>query len=161
MAEINGEFITQESTRAKAAAALGLNQPSALDVVHREDYKSDVDYIHALTETQKEMDDPLYQKAARKAAAEAQRRQEEKIREEQRKEYAETLKSVKLDAVDSRAINEEAAAQAQRDLAAGKITYSELGERIMRYGNELTEQKKREKAANMMFNRMMRAGREI
>lgn len=156
MPEIIGEFITQESIKAKAASAFGLDQPSALDVVHRENYKSDVDYIHALTETQAKMDNPEYQKAARKVAAEDRRRQEEEIRKAQRREYDEILKSVKLDDIDKRAIDKEAAQEARRDLAAGKITLSELGQRIESYGEKLTDQKRRERAASIQFNRCLR-----
>lgn len=156
MAEIQGTITTPEMTRERMKAALGLDQPSALDVVRREDYKSDVEYIHALTETQAMMDAPEYQKAARRVAAEKQRRQEQETREAQRKEYDEILKDVTLQEYQKKEIDTKATEMARRDLAAGKIFASDLGRRIEKYAAELTEEKKRELAANIQMNRMFR-----
>lgn len=150
------EIVTKESTTEKVAAALGFNQPSALDVVRREEFKSDADYIHALTETQAKMDDPEYQRAARKVAEEDRRRQEKAIREEQRKEYSEILKTVKLSDLDRRTVDTQAAELARRDLAAGRIFASDLAGRIEHYAEELTEKKKRDLAAGIQFNRCLR-----
>ena len=150
------EFVSKEAMAEKAATAFGFNQPSALDIVHREDYENDVAYIHALTEAQAKMDNPEYQRAARKVAEEDRRRQEKAIREEQRKEYSEILKTVKLSDLDRRTVDTQAAEMARRDLAAGRIFASDLAGRIEHYAEELTEKKKRDLAAGIQFNRCLR-----
>lgn len=156
MAEIEATISSKETTKEKAAAAFGMNQPSALDVVRRDDYVNDVEYIHALAETQARMDDPAYQRAARKVAAEDQQRHEKEIRDEQRKEYAAILTGVKLSDMDRRSIDTQAAELARKDLAAGKIFASDLGKQIEKHAGELTEKKKRELAAGIQFNRALR-----
>jgi tRNA(Ser,Leu) C12 N-acetylase TAN1 len=156
MAEIQATITSPEMMQEKMKAALGFDQPSALDVVRREDYKSDVEYIHALAETQAMMDAPEYQKAARKVAAEKQRRQEQETREAQHKEYNDILNGVTLQEHEKKEIDTKAAEMARSDLGAGKIFASDLGRRIEKYAAELTEKKKRELAANIQMNRLFR-----
>ena len=64
-----------------------------------------------------------------------------------------------LDSVDQKNIDTEAADLARRDLAAGRISASALGATIEQYARDLSEKKKDSKAANQLFNKLLRGGK--
>lgn len=64
-----------------------------------------------------------------------------------------------LDSVDQKNIDTEAADLAHRDLAAGRISASALGATIEQYARDLSEKKKDSKAANQLFNQLLRGGK--
>lgn len=61
-----------------------------------------------------------------------------------------------LDSVDKKNIDAEAAELARRDLGAGRIAASDLGESIEKYAVQLSEKRKNEKASAELFNRILR-----
>ena len=156
MAEIVQELMTRDTIRAKAAAALGLNQPNPEDVIHREDYESDAAFAVALARLTQTMNTPEYRAAARKVGVTAQKQNEDEEREAQRKEYAEIRKTVKLDSVDLERIDKEALTLARQQLAEGKIAYSQLGETVETIAKQLTERVKDRKAGNIQLNAAFR-----
>ena len=50
MAELRGTLTTPSDRRAKAAAAFGVKTTSVFDIVHKEDYNNEAEYIKALYE---------------------------------------------------------------------------------------------------------------
>lgn len=153
---IKATFVKSSDLRKGVEAALGFNTPSALDLVDRGNFKDDAEYIGALVETQKNLENRDFQRAARKVAEEQRIRAEKEAREAQRKEYAEIRGRVTLADYEVQEIDKEAARLAQRELALGKIYASELGEKIKDYADTLTEKKKADKAAGIQFNALFR-----
>lgn len=144
---------TTETTRAKAAHAFGLDQPSALDAVKRSDFDSDEAYLNAATLYEMERSNPEYQATRRRLAAELESRQEQDAA------YKEIRAGVKLDYIEQKEVDREAAELARRDLAAGKIGVSDLGAAIASHAEKLTAQRLDTKAGNMLFNGIIRGRR--
>lgn len=153
---INANIETAESVREKAKAALGFDLSSALDLVKRGDYDSDEAYLDACTRAELERSSPEYRAARSRLKAEYRARQEEQERKAQAENYRSIRANVALDSLDQRNIDEQAADLARRDLAANRIAASELGKAIEKYAQDLSEQRKDEKASNALFNAMLR-----
>lgn len=154
--EVQANFITNDTIKDKAAAALGLDAQSAFDIVRREDYPNEAAYIKALADVSEAMQKPEYQRARRKAAEEEQRRNEAAIRAEQRKEFQTIRRGVTLTQAEKERIDRQAADMARRDLAAGRIFASGLGAKIEEYAGQLTDSAKDSKASAMQFNTFIR-----
>lgn len=150
---------TAESTRAKAAAKLGFDQPSAFDLVDARQYTDNESYLDALVEADLKLNNPEYQAARRRLKAEYRERLESERRAAQEAAYKDIRSSVRLDDLDQRQIDAEAAELARRDLAAGRIVASAMGSAIETYAEKLTEQRKDSRAANQLFNAMLRGQR--
>ena len=159
MAEMDMRIETSEDTRAKIAAKLGLDQPSALDMVDRSKFATDAEYIDAAVQMEAKISNPEYQAARRRVSAEYAQRQEAEERARQEQEYKKIRGSVQLDDLDRREIDAQARDMARRDLAAGRIFVSDLGAAIENYARQLTEQRKDAKAGNELFNTMLRRKR--
>lgn len=159
MAEMDMRIETTESTRAKIAEKMGLDQPSAFDLVDRSKYADDESYLDAVIRTDMERNNPEYQAARRRLKAEYRYRQEREQRAAQEAAYKEIRSTVQLDGLDRREIETQAAEMARRDLAAGRISTSGLGEAIEQYAQELSEKRKDTKASNQLFNAMLRGQR--
>ncbi len=127
------------------------------DVVHREDYKTEADYIQALAKTSQVMESDAYRRAVSKASIEARQREEAEIRKAQREEYAEIRKGIKLSEMQQKDIDKRAGEMARADLAAGKIGTADLGRQIEKYAAELGDEEKSTQAAGIQFNNMLRA----
>ena len=159
MAEMELRIETPESTRAKIAEKMGLDQPSAFDLVDRSKYADDESYLDAVIRADMERNNPEYQAARRRLKAEYRYRQEREQRAAQEAAYKEIRSTVQLDGLDRREIDTQAAEMARRDLAAGRISTSGLGEAIEQYAQELSEKRKDTKASNQLFNAMLRGQR--
>ena len=96
---------------------------------------------------------------SRRIRAEYRARQEREQREKQETAYKEIRSTVQLDSVDIKEIDAQAAELAKRDLAAGRISASDLGTAIAHYAGQLTEKRKDTKASNLLFNSMLRGKR--
>lgn len=153
---INANIETAESVREKAKAAFGFDMPGALDLVSRSDYDSDEAYLDACTRAELERSSPEYRAARSRLKAAYRARQEEQERKAQTENYKVIRASVTLDSLDQRNIDEQAADLARRDLAAGRISASALGATIEQYARDLSEKKKDSKAANQLFNAVLR-----
>ena len=156
MAEFEGKITTGAMEREKAAAALGTNQRSAFDIVHREDYKTEAEYIQALAATSKALETPEYQKAARKAAEDQIRRNEAEIRKAQRAEFQEIRKGITLQPYQREQIDKQAAEMARADLAAGKIGTADMGKTIEQHAKALQDRETDAQAAAQQFNSFLR-----
>ena len=159
MADIDLRIETPESTRTKIAEKLGLDQPSAFDLVDRSKYADDESYLDAVIKADMERNNPEYQAARRRLKQEYRERMEREQRTEQEAAYKEIRSTVQLDGLDQREIDTQAAEMARRDLAAGRISASGLGKAIEDYAKQLTEKCKDEKACNQLFNAMLRGQR--
>ena len=159
MANIEAKIETSETTRQKAAALFGLDQPSTFDIVRRENYSCDGDYLDAVALEQLKRDNPAFIEARRRAAAEYRQRTEQQQREEQAAAYKEIRSTVQLDDVDQREIDTEAVELARLDLSAGRIAASGLGTAIEKHAKELSEKRKDIRASNQLFNDMLRGKR--
>ena len=151
-----GTFTTGTMAREKAAAALGANQKSAFDIVKREDYQTEAEYIQALAATSKALESPEYQRAARKAAEEEIRREEAEIRKAQREQFQEIRKGITLTPMQQEAIDKRAAERARADLAAGRIGTADMGKAIQDHAAELGNREKDTQAAAAQFNAFIR-----
>ena len=158
MAEMQAKIETRQDTAAKFAAKLGVDQPSVFDVVNRSSYATEDAYLDALTLEEMRRNNPEYQ-AARRLSVEYRERQEREQRIAQEAAYKEIRSTVQLDGLDRREIDTQAAEMARRDLAAGRISTSGLGEAIERYAQDLSEKRKDTKASNQLFNAMLRGQR--
>lgn len=154
--EPHANIETADSVKAKARAALGLDLSSALDLVNRSDYDSEEAYLDAAAKAELERSNPEYRSIRSRLKAELRQRTEQEERKAQGEAYKAIRAGVSLDSVDRKAIDEQAADLARRDLAAGRITASMLGKRIEDYAAKLGEERKSEKAGNALFNAMLR-----
>ena len=159
MAEMDMRIETTKSTRAKFAEKMGLDQPSAFDLVDRRKYADDESYLDAVIKADMERNNPEYQAARRRLKAEYRERMEREQRAEQEAAYKEIRSTVQLDGLDQRESDTQAAEMARRDLAAGRISASGLGKAIEDYAKKLTEKRKDTKASNQLFNAMLRGQR--
>lgn len=157
--ELNASIETKESTREKARAALGLDLSSALDVVDRGHFDSEEAYLDAAVKAEMARRDPEYRSIRSRLKAELRQRTEQEERKAQGEAYKAIRASVSLDSVDQKNIDTEAADLARRDLAAGRISASALGATIEQYARDLSEKKKDSKAANQLFNQLLRGGK--
>ena len=145
-----------DNLKEKLVSQLGFNAPSAADLVSRDDYDTEEEYLSALVTTAAKLDSPEVKRALRQAGRERMEIDEEAERERQRKEYKFIRGSVKLDSTDKQNITREATSRARADLAAGKISPFELGERIAAYTESLAKDTKDRKAANQQINAQLR-----
>lgn len=159
MADMDLRIETTESTRAKIAEKMGLDQPSAFDLVDRSKYADDESYLDAVIKVDMEHNNPEYQATRRRLKAEYRERMEHQQRAEQEAAYKEIRSTVQLSGLDQREIDTEAANLARRDLAAGRISASGLGKAIEDYAKRLTEKRKDTKASDQLFNAMLRGER--
>ena len=153
---INANIETAESIKERAKAAFGFDLPSVFDLLERSDYDSDEAYLDACTRAEMERSSPEYRAARSRLKAEYRQRTEEQERKAQDEAYKTIRAAVTLDSIDQRNIDEKAADLARRDLAAGRIAASGLGDAIAKYAEKLGEERKTEKASAQMFNSMIR-----
>ena len=154
--EATANIETRKTVREKAKAAFGFDLSSALDLCARSDYATDEQYLDACARAELERSSPEYRAARSRLKAEYSARQEAQARRAQAESYKAIRASVCLDSVDQRSIDEQAAALARRDLAAGRIAASALGAAIEKYAQALGEKRKDEKASSSLFNAMLR-----
>ena len=143
--------------KARLEAALGVNMPTAAELVRREDYKTELEYLSALADMAVKLENPDVKRALRQSGRASVDEQEADVRAKQREEYARIRAEVQLDQLDEAEINHEATRRAREDMASGKIQFSGMGEAIERYGKELTEQRKDAKASQQQFNEYLRS----
>jgi hypothetical protein len=156
MAAFETHFETSETTRAKAAAKLGFDKTSTLDRLDRSTFADDDAYLDAAVKLELERNTPEYQRTRRRLAAQLTEQDEAAQQEATEREYLKIRNAIKLDSADVQQIDREAAALARRDLAAGKIPASALGETIAEYAAQLTERQKDRRAGSQLFNSMLR-----
>lgn len=159
MADLDLRIENTASTRAKVAAKMGFDQPSAFDLVDRSKYTDDESYLDAVIKADMERSSPEYQAARRRLKAEYRERLEREQRANQEAAYKEIRATLQLDDLDRQEIDTQATEMARRDLAAGKISASGLGKAIEDYAKQLVEKRKDEKAGNQLFNAMLRGQR--
>lgn len=157
--EIVQELQTRESTRKKAAALFGFDQPRAVDVIHREDFATDAEYAVALAQMEMTMSTPEYQRAIRKATVENRQRAEEEEAKANLEEYAKIRESVTLNSFEQSQVEEKARLLAMDDFRAGKIHASDLGTSAIKHFSRLEKEALDQKASNMHFNSMIRQER--
>lgn len=156
---INANIETAETVREKAKAALGFDLSSALDLVKRGDYDSEEAYLDAAVKAEMARSSLEYRSIRSRLKAELRQRTEQEERKAQGEAYKAIRANVSLDSVDQKNIDTEAADLARRDLAAGRISASALGATIEQYARDLSEKKKDSKAANQLFNQLLRGGK--
>lgn len=76
MADMDLRIETTKSTRAKIAEKMGLDQPSAFDLVDRSRYADGESYLDAVIKADMERNNPEYQAARRRLKAEYRERME-------------------------------------------------------------------------------------
>lgn len=159
MAEMDMRIETRESTTAKVAEKLGFDQVSAFQLVDRSKYADDESYLDAVIKVEMERSSPEYRAARQRVKAQYREKLEREQREKQESAYKEIRSTVQLDSMDIKEIDGQAAELAKRDLAAGRISASDLGTAIAHYADQLAEKCKDTKASNRLFNDMLRGRR--
>ena len=97
---INAHLETADSVREKAKSALGFDRSSALDLVNREAFASDEDYLDAATKAELERSSREYRAARSRLKAEYRARQEDEQRTVQKETYKTLRAEVTLDDLD-------------------------------------------------------------
>lgn len=154
--ELDARIDTPDTVRERVAAALGFNEPSALDLVDRSRYSDEDSYLDAATKAELERSTPEYRATRARLKAELRERTEREQKERQSTAYSTIRANMGLDDLERRNIDAEAANLARRDLAAGRISASGLGATIEKYAEDLSEKRKDEKASGALFNQMLR-----
>lgn len=150
---------SKSTIREKASRAFNFDQGSALDAVRRADYPTDDAYLDAAATYELARSTPEFQAARRKLQRELAEREEAAQREQQAAEFARLRASMKLSTHDQKSVDEKAAELAHRDLAAGRIGASGLGQAIEGHAKTLTDQRLDEKTCAALFNQILRSGR--
>lgn len=156
MENMNIRIEGQNEVREKAVHAFGLDQPDIFDTVSRDKFADDDSYIDALIQEQMKRQDPTYQEARRQLMKKYHERQEKERKAEISKFHEQARKDAKLDYVDIQNIDAEAASRAKFDLVNGKISASQLADKIEEYAEEMKKQKLETKANNAVMNAMFR-----
>lgn len=109
---------------------LGFNAPEARDLVNRDDYRTEKEYLSALAATAENLEKPEVKRAMRLANRERMELDEDAEKERQRQEYRQFRSNVKLSEFDEKEVLRAATSRAHDDLAKGAILPRELGERV-------------------------------
>lgn len=154
--EINARIDTPDTVRERVSAAFGFDEPSALDIVDRSSFADEDAFLDAAVKAEMERSNPEYRAIRSRLKNELRARTEREQREKQSQAYSTIRAGVALDDLDRRNIDQQAAEFARRDLAAGRIAASALGETIEKYSQSLGEARKDERASAALFNAVLR-----
>ena len=151
---------TSAETREKAVQALGFDEPPTAEKLSRSDFNSDEEYFHACAELAVRNHSPEYRAEYTRIRREytAQKRAEEEAAAEQKhqEEIAQAIKDYVLRPEEQARVDDEARSRAQADLAAGKISFQQLGASVAQYAEKLTQGAKEEKVHTADLNRQIR-----
>lgn len=150
------KFENMDTTRHKMAQAFGFTEKTGIDVLRREDYVTDDDYIEAVAKYDLERMSPEFREARKRAQAQYKAKQEAEAREHEKKILEDSYASVSLSDYDNRQADQIARQRARADLAANKIAGADLGNTISKYYDEERKRIKQEKAGNAAMNAMLR-----
>ncbi len=150
------------STREAFATRLSgdeFSAEAALDALNRSDFNdfTGVDaYLDAAAKALLERSSPEYQRARAAVTAAYQRRQEAEQRAAQDTRYRELSGTTKLDSVELGNVDKRAREAAQRDLAAKRITFSDMGATIEKYAEKFQKEALKSKISRIMMNEAIR-----
>lgn len=133
-----------------------LTTEGALGALNRSDYTDDDAYLDAATKNLLERSSPEYQRARAAVTAAYQRKQEAEQRAAQEARYKELSSTTKLDSVELGNVDKKAREAAQRDLAAKRITFSDMGATIEKYAEKLQKEALKNKISRIMMNEAIR-----
>ena len=137
----------------------GTGSERGIDVLKREAYDSDEQFLDAVAFFDQQRATPEFKAARKEAAREFQQRQEKAERERQRQEYQSILAGTTLDSFTESQIRSRAQEQAAADLKGGRIGPKQLADTVREYETTLTERAKSEKAASVQMNAAFRQAR--
>lgn len=151
---------TSEDTREKMKRAFGFDEPPVTEKLKRADFGSDEEYFDAAARLAMQNHDPAYRaEYARIRREYTARKQEEEAAAAEKKHQEEIEQAIKdcvLRPEEQQRVDDEARRRAQVDLAAGKISFQQIGATVASYAEKLTEAAKVEKVHNADFNRELR-----
>lgn len=151
---------TSADTREKAAQALGFDEPPVEAKLSRANFSSDEAYFHACAELAVRNNSPEYRREyerIRKQYNAKQRAEAETAAEQEHQEEIEkAIKDYVLRPEDQAKVDAEARKRAQADLAAGKISFQQLGASVAQYAEKLTQAAKEKAVHTTDFNRQLR-----
>lgn len=157
----NAKVTTSEDTRIKAAQILGFTEPAVTEKLNRADFPSDEAYFDACARLAVQNHDPAYRAEYTRIRREynARKAEEEAAAAEQKHqaEIAQAIKNCVLRPEEQQRVDDEARNRAQADLAAGRISFPQLGQAVADYAAKLTEDFKRDKVHHADFNAQLRA----
>lgn len=152
---------TSADTRAKAVRALGFDEPPATEKLSRSSFSSDEEYIHACTELSLRNHSPEYrqeyERLRRQYTGQLEAERQDQEEQKRRQELAQAIKDCVLRPEEQQRVDDEARSRAQADLAAGRISYQQLGAAVAGYAERLTQEKKESKVHSADLNRQIRA----
>ena len=134
----------------------GLNLPSALDSINRNDYKSEAAYLEAAADIELKRSSPEFQKALQKTRAEYAQREYKRQSEERAAILEEEIKHTHLSEAEDKAVLERASNEVADAIRSGKIntvsTQDEINKRYTAYSREEV----RRKALRTISNKALR-----
>lgn len=129
---------------------MGLSRPETTDVIRREDFSSDDEYLDAATRHELERErDPRYNDIRRKFEIQLAQEKEQERKAAQAKRFNELREQAK---VDRDSIEERATVAATADLNAGKIKAAEFNKARENHAKKIEDQDRRDMANRKMFN---------
>lgn len=156
----NSRVETSADTREKLKRALGFDEPPVTEKLNRADFGRDEEYFHACAELAVRNNSPEYRREYQRIRKEytARKAEEEAAAAEQKhqEEIAQAIKDCVLRPEEQQRVDDEARRRAQADLAAGRISFQQIGEVVASYAEKLTEAAKVEKVHNADLNRQIR-----
>ena len=157
----NAKVETSADTKEKVIRALGFDEPPVGEKLERSAFPSDEAYFDAVARLSVQQNSPEYReayRAIRKQYTAEQRAAEEAAAEQKHQaELAQAIKDCVLRPEEQKKVDDEARARAQVDLAAGRISFQQLGETVAQYCDSLTEEAKKTKVHTADFNAQLRA----
>lgn len=159
MAEIVLELA--RDTRAKAVRALGFGRYDPSNLIKRENYKTEAEYLIAKSDFEARMSDPNFRASVlgvvQREVDEREEAAAAKALEEQATRYQEIRKGVSLQEYEREEIDRRARDAARADFAAGRISSGMIARKAADYCKEFEEQALDQKASNIQINEMFRA----
>lgn len=155
------KVITSADTRRQAIAALGFDEPPVEKKLCRSDFKTDEEYLHAVTELSLRNHSPEYRETYRRIRREYLAQQEAAQAAAAEQKHQEEIKTAIRNCVlspdEQKVVDDEARRRAQADLAAGKISFQQMGASVEKYAEKLTAEAKEMTVHNADINRQIRA----
>lgn len=156
----NAKVETSMDTRNRVARALGFDEPPVEQKLSRSSFCSDEEYFDACARLAVQNYSPEYRAEYTRIRREynARKAEEEAAAAEKKhqQEIAQAITNCVLRPEEQKRVDDEARSRAQADLAAGRISFQQLGETVAQYAERLTQEEKESKVHNADINRQIR-----
>lgn len=157
----NAKVETSADTRERAIRALGLDEVPVEKKLNRSDFPSDESYFDAVARLSVQHNDPAYREAyraiRRQYNAEKEAAEADAAEQQHQAEIDQAIRDCVLSTSEQARVDDEARSRARADLAAGRISFQQLGAVVADYAEKLTAEAKELKVHNADINKQIRA----